>query len=114
MMLGQLDMDRGRYADARGRLERARDGFAAAEARTGQADAEAMLALCDQALGLPKERDAALAKARDLRRSITSRQEVYVVDIALSTLGSGSRGHADAIAALEELAADAERRRWLG
>ena len=114
MMLGQLDMDQGRYTEARSRLERARDGFAAAEARTGQADAEAMLALCDEALGMPKERDAALAKARDLRRSITSRQEVYVVDIALAALGSRSRGHADAIAALEELAADAERRRWLG
>jgi DNA-binding winged helix-turn-helix (wHTH) protein/tetratricopeptide (TPR) repeat protein len=113
MMLGQLDMDQGRYTEARSRLEHARDGFAAAEARTGQADAEAMLALCDEALGMPKERDAALAEARDLRRSITSRQEVYVVDIALAALGSESRGHARAIAALEELAADAERRRWL-
>jgi len=54
MMLGQLDMDRGRYADARVRLERARSGFAAAEATTGEADAEAMLALCDDALGMPK------------------------------------------------------------
>ncbi|HUP06495.1 MAG TPA: winged helix-turn-helix domain-containing protein [Caldimonas sp.] len=113
MMLGQLDMDRGRYAQARARLEHARDGFAAAEATTGQADAEAMIALCDEALGLPKERDVALAKARDLRRSITSRQEVYIVDIALAVLSAGSRGHAAAISALEELAADAERRRWL-
>jgi hypothetical protein len=54
-----------------------------------------------------------LAHARDLRRSITSRQEVYVVDIALAAVGSGSRSHAEAIAALEELAADAERRHWL-
>lgn len=113
MMLAQLDMDRGRYMNARALLEHARDGFAAAEARTGQADAEAMLALCAEALGMSKERDAALAKARDLRRSITSRQEVYEVDIVLAALGSGSRSHADAIAALEELAADAERRRWL-
>jgi DNA-binding winged helix-turn-helix (wHTH) protein/tetratricopeptide (TPR) repeat protein len=113
MMLGQLDMDRGRYAEARGRLEHAREGFAAAEAKTGQADAEAMLAFCNQALGMPKERDEALGRARELRRAITSRQEVYAVDIALAALGSGSRGHVDAIRALEELATDAERRHWL-
>jgi DNA-binding winged helix-turn-helix (wHTH) protein/tetratricopeptide (TPR) repeat protein len=113
MMLAQLDMDRGRYPDARARLERARSGFAAAEATTGEADAEAMLALCDDALGMPKERDTALARARDLRRSITSRQEVYVVDIALAAVGSGSRSHAEGIAVLEDLAADAERRHWL-
>jgi tetratricopeptide (TPR) repeat protein len=113
MMLGQLDMDRGRYADARVRLERARSGFAAAEATTGEADAEAMLALCNQALGMTKERDEALARTRELRRSITSRQEVYVVDIALAAVGNGSRGQAEAIAALEDLAADAERRHWL-
>jgi DNA-binding winged helix-turn-helix (wHTH) protein/tetratricopeptide (TPR) repeat protein/TolB-like protein len=113
MMLAQLAMDRGRYADARAGLEHARGGFAAAEATTGEADVEAMLALCDEALGMPKERDAALARARDLRRSITSRQEVYVVDIALATVGSGSRSHAESIVALEELSADAERRHWL-
>jgi hypothetical protein len=62
---------------------------------------------------MPKERDAALARARDLRRSITSRQEVYVVDMALAAVGGGSRGYAESIAALEELAADAERRHWL-
>jgi DNA-binding winged helix-turn-helix (wHTH) protein/tetratricopeptide (TPR) repeat protein/TolB-like protein len=114
MMLAQLGMDRGRYAEASARLEHARSGFAAAEAKTGEADVEAMLALCDEALGMPKERDAALALARDLRRSVTSRQEVYVVDIALATLGSGSRSYTEAIAALEELAADAERRHWIG
>jgi DNA-binding winged helix-turn-helix (wHTH) protein/tetratricopeptide (TPR) repeat protein len=113
MMLGQMDMDRGHFADARGRLERARDGFAAAELTTGEAGAEAMLALCDEALGKTGERDAALAKARDLRRSITSRQEVYIVDVALAALGGASRGHAEAISALEDLAADAERRHWL-
>ncbi len=113
MMLAQLGMDQGHYADARARLEHARDGFAAAEATTGEADAEAMLALCNQALGMTKERDEALARTRELRRSITSRQEVYVVDIALAAVGNGSRGQAEAIAALEDLAADAERRHWL-
>ena len=113
MMLAQLDMDRGRYVNARAHLEHARDAFAAAEARTGQADAEAMLAMCAEALGMSKERDAALAQARELRRSITSRQEVFIVDIVLAALGNGSRSPTDAIAALEELVADAERRRWL-
>jgi len=36
------------------------------------------------------------------------------VDIALAEIGSGPRSHAEMIAALEDLAADAERRHWLG
>jgi len=113
MMLAQLDMDEGHWSEARERLLEASRGFAASEERTGEADAEAMLALCAQALGDAAARDRALARARTLRQSITSRQEVYVVDIALALLGDAS--HADSRSAdrLLVLAADAERRHWV-
>jgi DNA-binding winged helix-turn-helix (wHTH) protein/tetratricopeptide (TPR) repeat protein len=114
MMLAQLDMDDGQWRTARERLQQASRGFAAAEERTGEADAEAMLALCEQARGDVTERDRALGRARTLRQSITSRQEVYVVDIALDRLGDPA--HADATAAADKLlalAADAERRHFL-
>ena len=115
MMLAQLDMDERRWTEAQGRLQEASRGFAAAEERTGEADAQAMLALCEQALAHPRERDQAHARAQALRESITSHQEVYVVDIALAQLGSKQRP--DAAAAVDRLlalAADAERRRFVG
>ncbi|MGB9332293.1 MAG: winged helix-turn-helix domain-containing protein [Steroidobacteraceae bacterium] len=115
MMLAQLDMDEGRWSAARARLHEASRGFAAAEERTGEADAEAMLALCDQALGNPAERNQALQRARALRQSITSRQEVYVVDIALARLSDPAQS--DTTAAAEKLlalASDAEHRQFIG
>jgi DNA-binding winged helix-turn-helix (wHTH) protein/tetratricopeptide (TPR) repeat protein len=112
MMLAQLDMDDRQWRAARERLQQASRGFAAAEERTGEADAEAMLALCDQALGDVAARDRALGRARTLRQSITSRQEVFVVDIALARLGNPA--HADSAAdKLLALAADAERRHFI-
>jgi DNA-binding winged helix-turn-helix (wHTH) protein/tetratricopeptide (TPR) repeat protein len=114
MSLAQLDMDNARWSTARERLRRASRGFAAAEEHTGEADAQAMLALCAQALGDAGERDRAADRARTLRQAITSRQEVYVVDIALARLAE--QGHQDAAAVdkLLALAADAERRFWIG
>lgn len=106
MMLAQLDMDEGRWSAAGERLRQAVRGFAAAEERTGEAEAQAMLALCAQALGNSAERDQAAGQARKLRQSITSRQEVYVVDIAMAQL-------AGELQKLLALAADAEGRHWL-
>ena len=114
MMLAQLDMDEGRWTVARGRLERASRGFAAAEERTGEAEAEAMLALCAQALGDTAARDHALQRARVLRQSMTSRQEVYVVDIAMARLDDASHSGLSPAERLLALAADAERRHWPG
>ncbi|MBS0378526.1 MAG: winged helix-turn-helix domain-containing protein [Proteobacteria bacterium] len=114
MMLAQLDIDAGRWSVARERLQEASRGFAAAEERTGEADADALLALCEQALGHTAERDAALQAARTLRRSITSRQEVYAVDIVVARLGEPE--HPDADAAVERLltlAQDAEHRHFV-
>lgn len=114
MMLAQLDMDERHWSVARGRLELASRGFAAAGVRTGEADAEAMLALCAQALGDATARDRALERARTLRESITSRQEVYLVDIAVARLGDTLHPDPSAPERLLALAADAERRHWMG
>ncbi len=113
LTLAQLDMDEGRCSAARERLRAAARGFAAAEERTGEADAEAMLALCAQALGDSAERDQAAERARTIRQSITSRQEVYVVDIALARLAGATHKDSAALEKLLGLAADAERRHWV-
>jgi DNA-binding winged helix-turn-helix (wHTH) protein/tetratricopeptide (TPR) repeat protein len=111
--LAQIEMGRHRWTDARARLEKSSEAFVKAEANTGAADAYAFLALCDDALGDGAARDRAVERAKTLRRGITERQEVVAVDLALTVL----RAHADdsaAIADLRALAADADRRHWLG
>lgn len=114
MMLAQLEMDEGRWGAARELLQQASRGFAAAEERTGEADAEAMLALCAQALGDNAAAGQALERARTLRQSMTSRQEVYMVDIALAQIGEAARADPKSTDRLLALAADAEHRHWLG
>jgi DNA-binding winged helix-turn-helix (wHTH) protein/tetratricopeptide (TPR) repeat protein len=114
MMLAQLAMDEGRCSAAREHLQEASHGFAAAEERTGEADAEAMLALCAQTLGDTAARDRALERARTLRQSMTSRQEVYVVDIAMARIGDATHADPKSAQRLLALAADAEHRHWLG
>ena len=115
MMLAQLDMDEGQWREARKRLQVASQGFAAAEERTGEADAQAMLAICEEALGDPRGREQALSRAQTLRGSITSRQEVYIVDIAIARLGAKQRPDgANAVDRLLALAKDAERRQFIG
>jgi hypothetical protein len=74
-----------------------------------------MLALCEQALGNAAGRNQALQRARLLRQSITSRQEVYVVDIALARLGDPAQSDTRVAAnKLLALAGDAERRHFIG
>ncbi len=111
MMLAQLDLDEGRWSEACGRLRKVADAFAAAEERTGEADASALLAQCEQARGDAQASHAALAHAADLRRAMTSRQEVYQVDIVAARL---SATHAEAVKQLLRLANDAEQRHFLG
>jgi hypothetical protein len=89
------------------------DGFAKAEVNTGEADAHALLALCADALGDTAARDRAAARAKELRRGITERLEVLVVDWALAVLRARS-GDAAGIADLRAMADDAEQRHWLG
>lgn len=111
--LAQLDMDDGRWAAARDQLQRASRGFTAVDEQTGEADAEAMLALCEQQLGNRAARDAAAARARALRQSINSRQEVYAADLALARIADGAQARDAAATRLLALAADAEQRHWL-
>jgi len=111
--LGQLDFDALRWASARDLLRRAAKVFALHETQTGEADAEALLALCDDALGDAVDRDRAIARVRSLRTAITSKQEVYLVDIALAQLAVGSEERSAALARLRELAIDAQRRHFL-
>ena len=113
MMLAQLDMDEAHWGAARDQLLQASRGFAAAEERTGEADAQARLALCAQALGDTPARERAADRARSLRQSITSKQEVYMADIALARLADQAHAGGAAPEQLLVLAADAERRRWL-
>jgi DNA-binding winged helix-turn-helix (wHTH) protein/TolB-like protein/Tfp pilus assembly protein PilF len=114
LTLAQLDMDDARWSAARERLRAAARGFAAAEEQTGEADAQAMLALCAQALGDNAEREQTADRARKLRRAITSKQEVFGVDIALARLAGETRKDGAAVEKLLALAADAEQRHWLG
>jgi DNA-binding winged helix-turn-helix (wHTH) protein/tetratricopeptide (TPR) repeat protein len=113
MMLAQLDMDEAHWGAARDQLLQASRGFAAAEERTGEADAQARLALCAQALGDTAARERAADRARSLRQSINSKQEVYMADIALARLADQAHAGGAAPERLLGLAADAERRQWL-
>jgi tetratricopeptide (TPR) repeat protein len=111
-LLGQIEFDTGHYANAQDHLRRALQGYTGAEADTGEANAEALLALCAQRLQEPAERNRATAHARALRTAISSQQEIYVVDVALARLG-GPEERSAAVDRLRELASDAERRHWI-
>jgi len=113
LQLGQLEFDAFRWTAARDLLRSAAQVFAVQETQTGEADADALLALCAAALGDAVDRDRASARARALRTAITSRQEVYFVDIALAQLAAGSAERSAAIKRLRELALDAQGRHFL-
>jgi DNA-binding winged helix-turn-helix (wHTH) protein/tetratricopeptide (TPR) repeat protein len=111
MMLAQLQMDDSQWPAARALLTEVRRDFAANEMQSGEADAVAMLALCAQALGDVAARKEATARARKLRDSITSRQEVFFVDIALAQVDARQNG--TGVGPLLELANDAEQRHFI-
>jgi DNA-binding winged helix-turn-helix (wHTH) protein/tetratricopeptide (TPR) repeat protein len=111
MSLAELDMDERQWMAAREQLLAASHGFAADDIETGEANAMAMLALCEQALGNRAGRDQAAGRARKLRETITSRQEVYLVDIALAQLESTRPGKQ--VHKLLELASDAAQRHFV-
>ncbi len=113
LLLGQIDYEAGQLEAARAELHQAIAGFVANEAQTGEADAEALLALCANSLGDGPERARAAARAAKLRGGITAKQEIYFVDIALAQLADTPSQRTAAIAQLRELAADAERRHFM-
>ncbi|MEP6548685.1 MAG: protein kinase [Gammaproteobacteria bacterium] len=113
LMLAQIDLEGLHCIKALQRLGQAIDEFALTESHTGQAEAEALRAACYQQLGDSRQRDDALARARTLRAAITSRLEVYTVEIVSAQLGFAVGRHRDAIAQLNALAVDAAHRHWL-
>ena len=113
LVLGQLDLEASRWTEARDLLRSAAQQFAATEARTGEADADALLALCAQELGDRPERDRTSTRARALRANITSRQEIFIVDIALAQLADTPHERNLALSHLRELAVDAQKRDWI-
>ncbi|MGH8123739.1 MAG: protein kinase domain-containing protein [Rudaea sp.] len=113
MALAQIDIGYRRFARARERLMRAIGNYADNGKIAQEAEAQSLIALCYLALNQPVERDRAAARARELRRAITQRQEVAVTDIALMQLLGESGEPAQAISQLREFAADAQKRNWL-
>jgi tetratricopeptide (TPR) repeat protein len=113
VMLAQMDLEQGHCEKALIGLGKAVEGFAETETKTGQAEAEALRALCYQQIGDFGQRDAALTRAQTLRTAITSRLEIYIVDIVSAQLGFAEGRHSDAIAKLNAIAVDAARRHWL-
>jgi DNA-binding winged helix-turn-helix (wHTH) protein/tetratricopeptide (TPR) repeat protein/TolB-like protein len=113
LLLAQIDMDAGRWESARDRLVHAGQMFATMDSRTGEADAQALLAVCEQALADPSARDEALGRARGLKGSISAKLEVYPVEIALAQLAGNHEQRVAAVANLHELSADAQHRHWV-
>jgi hypothetical protein len=111
LMLGQIELEASRWPEAARRLRLAAEEFAGIDAVTGEADADALLAVCGAASGDSAERDRALARTRKLRASITARQEVYAADIVMAQLDGAA--HDGAPAHLRALALDAEHRHFL-
>ncbi len=113
LALARIDIGHRRFASARDRLTRVIANYAASGKAAQEAAAQSLSALCYFALSQPAESDRAAARARELRRAITQRQEVAVVDIALMQLLGESGERAQAISQLREFAADAQKRNWL-
>jgi tetratricopeptide (TPR) repeat protein len=113
VMLAQIDLEQEHCEKALIRLGKAVEGFAQTETKTGQAEAEALRAACYQQIGDFRQRDAALTRAQTLRTAITSRLEIYIVDIVSAQLGFAEGRHSDAIAKLNAIAVDAAHRHWL-
>jgi len=113
LVLAQLEMEGGHCPQAVERLNRTLGTLRIAALTSGEADAEALLALCAQQSGNIKQRDVHLNRAVQLRRSVTSRQEVYFVDIVAAELAPEAGGQQDPLARLIALAADAQQRHWL-
>jgi tetratricopeptide (TPR) repeat protein/TolB-like protein len=111
-LTGQIEFDAGHYAKSQEHLRRALELYTSAKADTGEANVEALLALCAQMLKEPVERDRAASHARVLRAAISSQQEIYLVDIALARLG-GPEQRSAAVDRLRKIAGDAEHRHWI-
>jgi eukaryotic-like serine/threonine-protein kinase len=113
-ILANIDMEQGNWQSASDRLKPAIATFAADDSVADEAAVQAMLALCNQKLDRPTERDAATKRARELRSRITRRLDSIVVDISLARLIGEMGDSRHAADLLKTLADDAEKGNWLG
>jgi len=113
LALASIEMGRRNWTAARAHLHSAIDGWVKLEATTGEAVAQSQLALCEAALGDTAARDRAAARARDLRKSINERGEMFALDVALTQLRGEAGERVDAVTALRDFAEDARKRDWL-
>jgi len=113
LMEGEVAMADHQWPNAVARFGAAEKEYRGAELVTGQAIASAMLALAYAETGDVADRDAATARARELRSGVTERQEVFEVDIALAELRGKAGDHVQASALLQTLAGDAQKRNWI-
>ncbi len=114
LVLGQIAMGRGDWARARGFLNQSLQGWTVSDEPAGQAVSEALLALCDVALGDRAASDRAATRARELRSRTNQRGEVLLLDIALTELQGETGNWHVAVTALQALADDARKRQWPG
>ena len=111
--LAELELAQRAYAPAATRLQYALGKANAAGDTAGEAYAQALLALSLQLQGKSSERDAALARARDLRTRITIRQQIFLIDLVLAKSRAHGTEREHAVALLLDLAKDAAQREWL-
>lgn len=112
LTLGQIKIGQGRWSDAAPLFDAAAREYAQGELTPGQAIAISFTALCAAAAGNARARDAAMARAVEIRSRINEHQEVIQVDINLAEL-RGEEGENDrAISALQAIADDARSRNW--
>jgi tetratricopeptide (TPR) repeat protein len=110
--LARIDMARQQWEGAGKRLQLAIEK--SATLTVAEANAQSLLAQCRFAQGKNAEAERALARARELRSRITARGGVFVADLALADLNAPSDNKARAAESMLALAADAEKRLWIG
>ena len=114
LVLGQIAMGRRQWPAARDVLQKSQAGWAASKESVGEATADALLALCADAMKDARTRDHAGALARELRGRSTQRAEAFELDVALSELQASSGQTDRALESLQEMADDAATRSWPG
>ena len=110
--LAAIDLADAAYAQARRRLDTAIERIAPSETIAIEALAQSLLARTLLALGDAAGSERAATRARALRSRMSGRLEAFDIDLALEQLRGELGERAPAVAALRELARDAEQRRW--
>lgn len=113
LTFGQIEMSRRNWPAAVGRINRASQLFTHSDIVTGQALTSSLLALCEQATGRAMQSAGDAGRARALRRRMNEREEAMMTDIALAQYIGRTGQRSQALATLNALAADAQRRQWL-